>query len=191
MVSTSKKGGIGAVGSGAARFFHPGEKVRKKYPLDAGLRCVNVVITGKGVRRVRNKPQKCYLVTILEVEGECFIVKFCFKVEQSPQTVFESEVAASARVAPRPIGQADDRAAVSNIVPTVRAGGNVAEQIAELRAEGIEVDDDNEPLDEGAEPAQEYNNPHNFIRGSSPRFAKISNAFFDPQKCSDLLKLLT
>jgi hypothetical protein len=30
-----------------------------------------------------------------------------------------------------------------------------------------------------------------FDRGSSPRFAKISNAFFDPQKCSDLLKLLT
>ncbi len=31
--------------------------------------------------------------------GECFIVKSCFKVEQSPETVFESEIAAPARVA--------------------------------------------------------------------------------------------
>ena len=168
MVRTSKKGGIGAVGSGAARFFHPGEKVREKYPLDAGLRCVNVVITGEGVRRVRNKPQKCYLVTIPEVEGECFIVKSCFKVEQSPETVFASEVAAPARVAPQLIGQADDRAAVNDVVPTVHAGGNVAEQITELRAKGIEVDDNNEPLDKGAEPAREFNNPHNFMVPTQP-----------------------
>ena len=100
MVSRSKKGGVGAVGSGAARFFHPGEKVCKKYPSDAGLRCVNVVITGEGVRRVRNKPQNCYLVMIPEVEGECFIVKSCFKVGQSPETVFQSEIAAPACVAP-------------------------------------------------------------------------------------------
>ncbi len=28
-------------------------------------------------------------------------------------------------------------------------------------------------------------------RGSTPRFAKNSNALFNPHKCSDLLKLLT
>jgi len=33
--------------------------------------------------------------------------------------------------------------------------------------------------------------PHVRGRGSTPRFAKISNALFDPKKCSDLLKLLT
>jgi hypothetical protein len=52
---------------------------------------------------------------------------------------------------------------VNDVVPTVHAGGNVAEQIAELRAEGIEVDDDNEPLDKGAAPEREFNNPHNFV----------------------------
>ena len=29
------------------------------------------------------------------------------------------------------------------------------------------------------------------IRGSSPRFAKISNAMFDPKKCSDMFNSLT
>ena len=28
-------------------------------------------------------------------------------------------------------------------------------------------------------------------RGWPPRFAKISNALFDPEKCSDMLNLLT
>jgi hypothetical protein len=89
-------------------------------------------------------------------------VKPCFKVEESPETVFQSEITAPVRVAPRPIGQSEDLGAVNNIVPNVHAGGNVAEQIAELCANGIEVDDDNKPLDEGAEPARKYTNPHNF-----------------------------
>jgi hypothetical protein len=30
-----------------------------------------------------------------------------------------------------------------------------------------------------------------YCRGWPPRFAKISNALFDPEKCSDMLNLLT
>ena len=151
--TSPKKGGVGAVGSRASRFFHPGERVCKKYPLDAGLRCTNVIITGEGVRQVRNKPQQCYLVTIPKVEGECFIVKGCFRVEVSPKTIFESEFSAVASVAPHPpLGQDDDRAAVNNVVPNVRGSGNVVEEIAELCAEGIKVDDNTEPLTRASPP---------------------------------------
>ncbi len=67
-------------------------------------------------------------------------------MEQSPETVFESEIAAPARVAPRPIGQGDDRGAVNDVMPNVEVVcRNVAEEIAELRVEGIEGDDNNEP----------------------------------------------
>ncbi len=75
MVSTSKHCGIGAIGSAASRLFHPSDKVHKKYPKDANLHCVNVKITGEGLRRIKNETKMCYLVRIPEVEGECYIVK--------------------------------------------------------------------------------------------------------------------
>ncbi len=34
-------------------------------------------------------------------------------------------------------------------------------------------------------------NKDNGGRGSSPRFAKISNPLYDPKKCSDMFNLLT
>jgi hypothetical protein len=82
MVSTSKPGGIGAIGSGASRFFHPGDKVREKYPPSERLHCVNIIITGKGLRQVKNEARLCYLVTIPKVEGECWIAKKGFRVKQ-------------------------------------------------------------------------------------------------------------
>ena len=46
-----------------------------------------------------------------------------------------------------------DRASIHNVVPNIFGGAGLCEEINQLRAEGIEVDDDNEPLPEDAEPA--------------------------------------
>ena len=166
MVSALKPGGIGVIGLAASRLFHPGDKVHEKYPNDTRLRCVNVVITGKGSRRIKNQMKLWYLVSIPEVDCECYITKKCFRVEQAPETSFESERAPCRCVVPRPVvGPGKDPAALSNIVANVGRGGLAEEEIHELHAEGIEVDDDNEPLDEGdgaPPPLAPYNQPHNF-----------------------------
>ncbi len=70
-------------------------------------------------------------------------------------------------VVPRPVvGPGEDHAALSNVVANVGRGGLAEEEIRELRAEGIKVNDDNEPLDEGdgaPPPHSPYNQPHNFM----------------------------
>jgi hypothetical protein len=153
MVSTRRYGGIGAIGSGASRFFHPGERIRERYPAEAKGRVTGAAITGEGMRRVARKMQMCYLVRIPEYdEGlEFYIVKKNFRVDVDPETVFESE---QRMVMPEAINPPvdDARASLENIVPNVFQGGHagLAEEIEQLRAEGIEVDDDNEPLPEEA-----------------------------------------
>ena len=150
MVSTSKCGGINAIGSAASRLFHPGDKVRKKYPKDVKLHCVNVKIIGKGLRRIKNKMKMCFLVSIPEVEGECYIVKKCFRVERDPDTPFESERAPLPRNIPCPLPHGEDRTVLFDVMRNVANG--LVDEVFELRAQGIEVDDDNKPLDEGAPP---------------------------------------
>jgi hypothetical protein len=66
MVTRAHRGGIGAIGSAMARFFHPGEKIRERWPAKARHRVNGAVITGEGERRVGQKQQLCYLVTIPE-----------------------------------------------------------------------------------------------------------------------------
>ena len=147
MVSTRKLGGIGAIGSASARFFHPGERIREQYPVDTRVRLVNVVITGEGRRLVARRQQMCYLVSVPNVDGECHIVKHNFRVDVSPAAPFESEVAEPAP-APRQQAVVDtDRTDGQNVVPNVFGGDDNIEQ---LRAEGIEVDDDTEPLPDEA-----------------------------------------
>ena len=156
MVMTKRLGRIGAIGSGSARLFHPGDRVQEKYPPDTRMRCVDVVITSEAQKRIRNKTHLCYLVSIPNVDGECYIIKKNFRVDVSPEMPFESkrqEPIVPPPVAPRRNPDATDHAALHDIVPNVRAGSTgIDEHIAELRAEGIDVDDDNEALDEGGNP---------------------------------------
>ena len=93
MVTTGRRGGIGAIGSGASRFFHPGERIRERYPAEAKGRVTGAAITGEGMRRVARKMQMCYLVRIPEYDEalEFYIVKKNFRVDVDPETVFESE----------------------------------------------------------------------------------------------------
>jgi hypothetical protein len=135
MVSTSKRGRIGTIGSAASRLFHPGDKVCKKYPNDAKLRCVNVKIIGKGLRRIKNEMKMCNLVSIPEVEGECYILKKCFRVERSPNTPFESEHAPLPHNIPRPLPYGKDRTALFDVMCNV--GNGLVDEVFELRTQGI------------------------------------------------------
>ena len=150
MVTAKRLGGIGAIGSASSRFFHPGDRVREHYPTDTRMRVTGAVVTGEGQRKVRHEMKLCYLVSIPDVDGECYIVKKNFRVDVSPEVPFESEDARPVARAPRPDLEGVDRAALNNIVPNVRVGPGLDETIAELWAEGVEADDDNEPLEEGA-----------------------------------------
>ena len=150
MVTAKRLGGIGAIGSASSRFFHPGDRVREHYPTDTRMRVTGAVITGEGQRKVRHEMKLCYLVSIPDVDGECYIVKKNFRVDVSPEVPFKSEDARPVARAPRPDLEGVDRAALNNIVPNVRVGPGLDETIAELWAEGVEADDDNEPLEEGA-----------------------------------------
>ena len=69
------------------------------------------------------------------------IVKKNFQVKVSPRTVFESKAAVGNLIPLPPVG--GERASVRNVVPNVFGGAGLCEDIDQLRAEGIEVEDDN------------------------------------------------
>jgi hypothetical protein len=68
-------------------------------------------------------------------------VKNNFRVEVAPETVFVSKAIAVDHTAPPPVDA--DCASQTNVVPNVFGGTGLCEEIAQLHAEGIEVDDDN------------------------------------------------
>jgi hypothetical protein len=134
-----------------ARFFHSGKRIRERWPAKALHRIFGAVITGEGERRVGQRLQMCYLMTILEFGEEVtfHIVKKNFQVNVDPETVFESEMNATNQ--PPPVVDAD-RASNCNVVANIVGGAGLCEEVEQLRAEGIEVDDDNKPLPEDAAP---------------------------------------
>jgi hypothetical protein len=147
MVSMKKLGRIGAIGFASTRFFHPGDRIQEKYPPDTRVRLMGIVITGKGMRLVARRQQMCYLVSIPDIDGKCHIVKYNFRVDVSPAIPFESKIQQPAPAPRREVVADTDCTDNRNMVPNV-FGGN--KEIQQLWAEGIEVDDDNEPLHDEA-----------------------------------------
>ncbi len=156
MPQTSHRGGIGAVGSAMARFFHPRKPIRDKWPHDEKRRLTGVLVTGETTWRIRKKDQKCYVVRIMELDDgtEFFVAKRNFKVEQPPATPFESEMpqlpAPPIPGAAVPNANAGKRSSNRNVVTNIEGRMRIEtrEDIAELRHQGIEVNDDNEPAPE-------------------------------------------
>jgi hypothetical protein len=157
-------GGIRAAGSAMARFFHPSQKIREKWPQKDKRRLTGVLVTGEGIWRVQHKNQMCYLVQIPKINnGTIFhIVKKNFKVESPPAIPFESK-------APTPVKHVDplsvpgeavnpDRIADSNVQLNIKGYSNrdlLRDDINKQRRQGITVNDDNKPLPENATPAQQ------------------------------------
>jgi hypothetical protein len=90
MVTRTLPAGIGAVGSAKARFFHPSDKIRAKWPNDNKRQLVNVLVIGEGQRFVNRKNRWCYIVHIPEIDdgSEFHIVKFNFTVNVAPEVPF-------------------------------------------------------------------------------------------------------
>ena len=89
-----KAGGIGAVGSAKARFFHPSAKIRERWPNEHGtLRLSGVLVTGKATHRINRKQQICYERRIPEIDdGTIFVISVNnFKVDEAASTPFPDE----------------------------------------------------------------------------------------------------
>ena len=64
-----KRGGIGALGSAQARFFHPSAKIKEKWPNDhKRLRLERAVVTGKELFRISRRDQLAYKCCISEID---------------------------------------------------------------------------------------------------------------------------
>ena len=164
MPQRSIPGGIGAVGSAMARFFHPSQKIREKWPNEERRRLAGVLVTGEGIRRVQQKDQMCYLVCIDDIDDSTIfhIVKRNLRIESPPAIHFESETRTPiARVNPPPVpGEAvnPDRILDRNVATNIEGyvdRDSLRGDIEEQRRQGITVDDDKDPLPENATPAQQ------------------------------------
>ena len=82
-----------------------------------------------------------------------FIVKKNFKVEQAPVTPFESKAPQPPTLPPiqAPAVNDAERSSARNIVSNIegRSRAEMMKNIANLRHQGIKVDDDNEPAGVG------------------------------------------
>lgn len=148
------KGGIGATGSAKARFFHPSQKIRDHWPNEYQTkRLTGVLIVGKGTHRVNRRDQLCYRCRIQEIDDNTVFHVVCsnFKVETCALIAFEDElVVAAPVVVPARQDVTNQRSSVDDVSPNVHS--DLVNEIDELRQQGIEVDDDNEPAPENAEP---------------------------------------
>ena len=89
-----KRGGIGALGSAQARFFHPRANIREKWPKNhKRLRLKKIVVTGKEMFRISRRDQLAYKCRIAEIDdgSEFRIYANNFRVDQDPVQPFEDE----------------------------------------------------------------------------------------------------
>ena len=151
------QGGIGALGSAQAHFFHPSANIRAKWPNEyRKMRLTGVVILGKGSYRVNHKDQVCYECRIPEInDGTIFhFVVNNFRVDQAGIIPFADKQAPTAPPPEAPAAQTLEEITlrVSTEDETRNFWSVLTEDIAELRQQGIKVDDDNERAPENAEP---------------------------------------
>ena len=114
-----KAGGIGAVGSAKARFFHPSAKIRERWSNEQGtLRLSGVLVTGKATHRVNRKQQICYERRIPEIDdGTIFVISVNnFKVDEAASTPFPDEASPVANQETRATPSQAQAAATANTV---------------------------------------------------------------------------
>jgi hypothetical protein len=140
--------------------------------------------SARGQRFVNRKNQWCYIVRLPEIDygNEFHIVKFNFIVNVAPEVPFPGELNRGPRLRRnhRPAAAVAHevsplRAAVCDVVPNV---GELGDDLEDLRCQGIEVDDDNEPAPKNAEPTMAHPNNGRFEKPTmcSRRMANVNNA---------------
>ena len=135
-----------------ARFFHPSDKIRAKWPNENKRQLVNVLVIGEGQRFVNRKNQWCYIVRIPEIDdgSEFHIVKKSFMVDVAHAQPFLGETSRKGTQQNQPAAMSgavnELWAAGCNIVTNI--GGNLEGDLNDCHHQGITVDDDNEPAPE-------------------------------------------
>ncbi len=127
-------------------FFFSGDQVQEKHPPNTWARVTGAIITGLVMWLVTRRQQSCYLVTMPDIDGKCFIIKKDFFVNVAPEVLFKSEHAPVIVAPSQPIHHDNDHAALTNVTPNIRVGDRLAKHIVELWEEGIDINYDNEPL---------------------------------------------
>ena len=141
-----KSGEIGALGSAQARFFHPSENIREKWPNDhKRLRLKRVFVTGKEMFRISRRDQLAYKCCISEIDdgSEFHICANNFQVDQDPVQPFEDESMKTpcAHPAAEPDNNKEARGSDENASNNIGQGVN-QEYIAELRRQGVKVENE-------------------------------------------------
>ncbi len=146
------QGGIGAIGSAKASYFHPDKHINTEFPNDyKTLRLENVTIVSDGMARVNHKEQHCYFINIKGIDSILHIIVKFFWVNQATAVIFEAE----RRVTDLPAETVATRAG-NEAEETRRSQQNVSanvtyiEEIAKLLGQYIKVDNDNEPAPKNA-----------------------------------------
>ena len=113
------------------------------------------------MHKVNQREQLCYECRIPEIDNGVAFHITCknFRVEIDGATPFDDKVfvLAPQETGPVTVATAGDRLSVHNVAPNIR--GVLAEEIAELRQQGVEVDDDNEPAPQNAQPTPNSTSP--------------------------------
>ena len=141
-----KRGEIGPLGSAQARLFQPSTNIRETRPNDhKRLRLERVVVTGKELFRISRRDQLAYKCCIAEIDdgSEFHICANNFRVDQDPVQPFEDESMATAIAHPaaEPGNNKEARGSNENASNNIGQGAN-QEDIAELRRQGVKVDNE-------------------------------------------------
>jgi hypothetical protein len=137
---------MGALGSVSARFFHPGAKIHENLPNDTKKRLENVLCTGKELHYISRKDQLVCEYRIPEFDDGT-VFHTCvnnFQVDKAPIQPFADEVhPAAPSLAPALAPDPDYDARSSTKNPTNNIGQGASEEgIAELRRQGIEIENE-------------------------------------------------
>ena len=109
---------------------------------------------GKGTHHVNWKDQLCYKCRIIEINNVAVFHICCgkFNIEEAPSTNFECEIFFMTVVTATQDLEREQTTALNESVADVAPNVNIGllQEIAELRHQGINLDDDNEPAHENA-----------------------------------------
>ena len=135
--------------------FTPSEQIRAQWPnKHQKIQLADVLLVGKGMHKVNRREQLCYECRIPEIENGVVFHITCknFRVDTDGATPFDDEVVVLApqETGPVTVATAGDRLSVHDVAPNIH--GVLAEEIADLRQQGVEVDDDNKPVPENSQP---------------------------------------
>ena len=145
-----KRLGVGAVCSVQSKFLHPGKLISDKYPnRPANHELKGLIVVEEGTKMIRKKDTDVILMRHEDFENQfIYCIKKWLKIEtEGAQSMLFEESTPVAEVIPekRVEGPTVDDDLIAN---EILKCGNQSDDIAFVRAQGLNVDDDNEPAPE-------------------------------------------